>query len=206
MLKNYLNRLWQLLKNYFHKKDKKAIPHDFSDDETIIRAIFHPLFYTNRKGVTRNAFLPSPKSNDPVQRKRVSVYRKDYSSDNACKKAAVSIQMNNQSYIGFVAFISRQLNLINAMPDINVTAEMIYTPIGENNEYIETHNKVIFQEDSGVPMHAEINYSKEIEPDNPNTEHRKYADRLIEITKNSVYIDKNPSSLEWDQESIIYKE
>lgn len=204
MLITFLKKLWMHLIKCFHK-NQIEIPHNIDGNETIIRTIFHPLFFSTKKGVKYNAFLPNGRSEDLEQRKRVSVYRKDYSSDSACKNSAIAIKMKQQTYTGFVAFIAIHLLEINQMPDIKVEAEMLFSPINENNDYAVITNKKIYISGPGIPMHAEILYNKEIDPDEPNTAHRLYADKLVEITKNSVFIDKNPSEANWSQEEIRWK-
>ncbi len=186
-------------------KNRIEIPTHIDDNETIIRAIFHPIFVSSKKGLKFQAFLPG-KSDDAEQRKRVSVYRKNYSTDSACKNSAISIKMNQQSYYGFAAFMSKHISNINELAGMTVQAKMAFTPMDISNKYIEIQNNKIYTTDKGIPMHAEIVYNKEIELDNPNTGHRLYADKLIEITKNSVYKDIEPLLPNWHQEEIKWKE
>ncbi len=193
------------LKKCFPNKNKVEIPHNISEDETIIRAVFHPIFFSSKKGLKPQAFLPNPRTDDAEQRKRVSVYRKNYSTDSACKNSAVSIKMNQQSYVGFAAFIAMHISNINQLNEMTIQARVSFTPMDAANRYTELANKRIYTSDKGTPMHAEIMYNKEIEMDNPNTGHRLYADKLIEITKNSVYIDKEPLVANWHQEEIKWK-
>jgi hypothetical protein len=182
------------------------IPHQIAENETIIRAIFHPLFFSVSKRKIKNlAFLPNPNHSDLEQRKRVSVYRKNYSSENVCKNLAVAIKMNGQSYIGFAAFMAHNIKTINELPEIKIKAQLLYTPMNMQNRYISLKSKKFYVDDSGFPMHAEIVYDIALDMDNPNTGHRLYADKLVEIVKNSVYIDPHPEALDWFGEEINYK-
>lgn len=199
----FLKKFLQLLKKWFRKNE--VIPHDFDSNEIILRAVFRPLFFSLSKNKLKaQVFLPPSRQNDPEQRSRVSVFRKKYSNDSACKKHAMNIYMKDQSYAGFLSFLVDHLSIVNADATIAVKAKMIYTPIDENNKYRFVKGNIFYVSDPGAPMHAEIQYSKPVEVDNPNTDHRMFADALLELVEQSMHVDKHLGSTEWLQPEIVF--
>lgn len=200
----FLTKLLKLLKSCFRKD--KVIPHQIASHELMLRAIFSPLFFNFKKRKLNNkAFLPPTKSKDAEQLSLVSIFRRDYSSDSACKNSALSIKINQQSYIGFLSFFPEHISYVNALPGLSVTATVIYSPIDEQNNYRHpVSGNIFYTDDPGLPMHAEIKYSCPVELDNPNTGHRYYADTLLDIVKQSMHVDEHPNEKNWQQDKIHF--
>lgn len=204
MTRMFLGKFLRYLKKCFNK-NSLVIPHDITEEETILRVLFRPLFFSlSKKKLHFNSFLPSSKAIDIIQRSRVSVFRRDYSSDDNCKNSALSITINGQEYVGFLSFLAKHLSVTNDLPGMPVRAVLIYTPMDENNKYREVINKKFLITDRGFPMHAEIEYSKPLELDNPNTGHRMYADAMVKLVGHSYHLDKFPNDKNWRQEPISF--
>ncbi|TKC13153.1 hypothetical protein FA048_05940 [Pedobacter polaris] len=190
------------MKKCFNKN--AIIPYDIDPNELILRVLFKPLFFSASKNkIKYNSFLP-PHSIDIEQRSRVSVFRKDYSSDSNCKNSAVTIKMNNQEYVGFLSFLGIHLAKVNELPGISVKARLIYTPIDNKSNYRPLIGK-FYKFDEGLPMHAEISYDKPLELDNPNINHRKYAEAMVKEVGHSVHLDRFPNDINWNDEPISFK-
>ncbi len=199
-----LKKLLKRLKAFLHKN--QIIPHAFASDELIIRAIFAPLFFSiSKQKLNSKSFLPPIRNNDPEQLSLVSVFRRDYSTDDKCKDIAVQIKMHNQLYVGFLSFLPKHIQETNDTQGMLTKAEMVYSPIDKSNNYRRpVAGNTFYVTDAGLPMHAEIKFANPIEPDNPNTGHRLYAETLLEIVKQSMHVDKFPDQKGWLQHKIIF--
>lgn len=195
-------RFLQRLNDFWRTFKGTQIPLIIADDETILRALFHPdYFNSKKKSLAAEAFLPKAKSEDIEDRKRVSVLRRDYSTDSECKNSALMIR--KKKYIGFVAFIGTNLSIVNSF-GLGVTAALEYTPMDNKGNY--STRKKHFTGQSGVPMHAEVVYSSPLIAHIPNPAHRAYADHLASILQNSIHEDPNPDIKDWYGPALKYKD
>lgn len=185
------------LKNYLKKLMGKEIPLQMSNKELLVRGIVHPLFYSNSEdALKREAFLPPSNKND------VSLLRHSYTNDDFCKKHSKSLKIGTNEYCGLATFLHLHIFDLNKLKEIEITTEIKATPIdGENNYRTDSP---IYIDDLGLPMHADLIYALPIIKGEPQTKHRKYAQKLAKI---AYFIkDKNPSIEKWVSEKICWKE
>jgi hypothetical protein len=160
------------------------IPQIVSDDEILVRAIFHSLFYSKSdKKIKKEAFLPPP------QRVDVSTLRLSYTTRDFCKNHALSITIRNNTYIGLalikVAFIRNNKDIV----------DVISTYYDEFGKLVQREE--IYSNDKGLPMHADIlyNFTPTIEEPIP----QKIRVLANEIAKNATfYEDPYPSEKNWN--------
>jgi hypothetical protein len=174
----------------------KEIPLQMSEEELLVRGIVHPLFYSNSDdALKREAFLPPPNKND------VSLLRHRYTNDDFCKKHSKSLKIGDNKYCGLATFLHFHIFNLNKLEDIEITAEIKATPIDCKNNY--RTDTPIFIDDLGLPMHADLLYASPIIKGEPQTKHRKYAQKLSKI---AYFIkDVNPLSEKWENEKICWK-
>lgn len=158
-------------------------------EEILVRCLLHPLWVSGGK-MKFNAFLPPP------ERKDVSLLRLLYTDMNFCKKHAKGLKVGNSIYWGLGAFRAKHIEEVNKEDDVKINAQIICSPIDENNSYIKDISTVTTST-SGLPMHADLSYSEPIpEKGNPATEHRIYAQKLLKIS--SCLQDHDPESSIWN--------
>ena len=161
------------------------------EDELMVRAIVHPLFYSNSKSqVKREAFLPPPGKND------VSLLRKKYTTDDFCKKHGNSLQIRENTYCGLVVFVASCVALTNQVQELQ--AALKATPIDENNRHIR--GRTVFANENGLPMHADLMYEQNIEKGEVQTKFRSYANELLKFSR--YFHDSHPESDFWMEEEL----
>ena len=162
-----------------------------SEDEVMVRAIVHPFFYSNSKGVVkREAFLHPPGKND------VSLLRKKYATDDFCKKHGKSLQIRENTYCGLVVFRTACIKVINQLQGLQ--AETKATPMDENHEYIR--GRAVFVNEKGLPMHADLLYQQRIEKGEIQTKFRLYANELLKFSR--YFHDSHPESDFWMEKEL----
>ncbi|MGV3684385.1 MAG: hypothetical protein ACO1NS_02080 [Daejeonella sp.] len=182
------------MKNFVSSINREKIPIDISQDEIILRVLFDPSFYNKKKdSLTRKAFWPKATGDDEEQRRRVSVMRRQYSTDTDCKKSSRAIRMNGD-YVGFVSFMGVHIEHVNKLK-YGVTASLEFTPLDKKGNYI--HSKLAYVNQPGSPMHAELVYDFPLIPNDPNPSHRLFAEELATLLKDSVHLDPEPGSTSW---------
>lgn len=180
---NYIRALWS-----------KAIPRQIEDDELIVRGIVHPLFYSDSKRTLKEgAFLPPPGRCD------VSVLRRNYTSDNFCKNHASSLEITGNTYKGLATFLAKHVNDVRTQTTMTHDVSIRATPIDNNGNYTE---KKVFQFSLGLPMHADIEYERHIEPGEINTQYRKYARQLAKTAR--YFPDPTPNLRNWSGEPLSW--
>lgn len=194
---NYLLSWCRPLKNYLKKLMGKEIPLNMSNEELLVRGIVHPLFYSNSDdALKREAFLP------PSNKKDVSLLRHCYTNDDFCKKHSKSLKIGSNEYCGLATFLHLHIFDLNKLEEIEITTIIKASPIDNDNNY--RTDSPIYIDDLGLPMHADLLYEYPILKGEPQTKHRKYAQKLAKL---AYFIkDKNPSTVKWENEKICWKE
>ncbi len=174
-----------------------SIPRTIDDDETLLRCIVHPMFYSKSKeNMKREAFLPPPGKRD------VSLLRRDFTiDDSSCKHHCKSIKIGVSNYVGIAVFIARHVKEINDDEQTNISIELIATPLNPNKEMIPEQEE-IFMDTSGLPMHADMIYERPLQKGIPATEHRIVASMLLK--KATFYIEKFIESSTWDGSDLVW--
>lgn len=170
------------------------IPERFDDHENIVRGIFHPLQYSEKKGLKDPSFLPPPNGCT------VSVIRGDYVSGNDhCKQKASEASIPDNKFYGMAIFIRENIDQI--IEDLNIDRDtdhyfyLLWTPLdSDSTEY--SKDKPIYTNSEGNPFHADLVYTTNPHQGEVKTNLRKLARQLIK--KAVLYIDENPDSNTWD--------
>ncbi len=175
----------------------QPIPRTIDENETILRCLVHPMFYSrSKKAMKREAFLPPPNKKD------VSVLRRDYTSDDSfCKNHCKTIKIGVSTYIGIAVFLARHIREINNDEQTTIPMELKPTPLNPENELVSGY-KEIFMDTPGLPMHADIIYERPLHKGMPATEHRIVANMLLK--KTTLYIDKFIESNTWDGLELVW--
>lgn len=173
-----------------------SIEQTISDDEVLVRGLVHPLFAKANK-MDRNALLP------PAEKCDVSVLRLNYTNLNFCKKHTKALKIGICNYWGLGAFKNIHLSMVNSLKDIELRADVVYSPIDEKNNYINDISQITTC-NLGLPMHADLRYSEPVpQKGTPATKHRKYAQELLKLS--TFLEDKEPLSEAWNMGNLIFK-
>ncbi len=175
----------------------REIPLEIAPNELLVRGIITPLFYSQSKNVLkREAFLPPPDKQD------VSLLRRFYSDDNFCKNHAAALVVNQQEYCGLATFYSHHVADLNKLFVQDVRAEIRASPIDNAGNYVT--DKRVFQNDSGLPMHADLIYPSPIKKGEVQTKYREYASKLVKIA--NYFKDPNPKIAGWEGDILSWND
>ena len=192
---NCLLNWFPFLRSYTAKEIKKEIPFEISDDELLVRAIGHYMFFSiNDKELKREAFLP------PANRADVSLLRRKYTTDEFCKKHAKSINMKGYIYCGLATFLFSEVAKINALPHVKVRPKVVGSPIDENGQYIT--QPPVFENAVGIPMHADIIYPEPVQKGKVMTEYRQFAQEMLK-GRVTFLEDPNPAEEVWSGDPLL---
>lgn len=177
---------------------RQVVSRTVKDEEIIVRGLVDPLFWShNKKKFKKEAFMPPPNSND------VSVLRLIYTDDHACKRHASSLQIPNNVYVGLAVVLSKDIRSVNnAIPNNEVGVDVVCTPLDIENKVVPK-NKVVYKEDQGLPMHADILYSEanvREEVGNPREKIGQISMAISKFAKGEN--DPDPSSNDWKGPSL----
>lgn len=128
-------------------------------DEICVRCLTTPMHYDSKKNkLNIITFLP------PKNTSSVSLLRLKYTTNEFCESHGRNLNAGKNTYIG-LAYITPQilnkaLESFYSEYEINdIAAKIEGTPINENGEY-RTDLDNVFSDDLGLPMHADLIYSK----------------------------------------------
>ncbi len=166
-LKNYLNSL-----PFFNKKETLLIPHEFSDNEKIIRAIFSPInLNKDQTKLKANAFKP------PSGLDEISVSRLSYTTPDFCKNHG----RNNQNIDADREFFG--LSVLSVEEINECKCNIVYSPNEENKSHSDI--KIGYKPIKGVQLPAE---------------YQKKVNDLTKTAR--LYKDNNPNSKNWEGEIL----
>lgn len=153
---------------FFSKnKNVEKLPHEFSEDEKIVRSIFSPInLKKDGTGLKPNAFRP------PAGIDEVSVNRLSYTNTDFCKRHGKSIENPSarRSFFGLALLYVNQI--------LSTGSEIKYTPKSDNIYHADI--KIGFIPVKGQPLPPEF---------------QKKVKELTE--KSKLFRDNNPSSNSW---------
>ena len=149
-------------------------------EEICVRCLTTPMHYKNGK-LQQIAFLPPSKKTD------VSLLRLKFTTLEHCVNHGETLSTNRNSYIG-LAFISPEIlakaleSYYNDYEHSDISAIILGTPIDENKQY-RTDIDNVYTDDPGLPMHADLTYNRENDPDvgEVRTHLRIIAQKIIEL-------------------------
>lgn len=187
-----MNFFISLIKSHFPKK----IPLSIDDNEIVLRACFHPFTYSDKdKKPKREAFLPNKKQPEAG----ISVFRLKYTNFNFCKKMSHLQTNENKKFRGYSSITQKILNNLN-ISELPVTANIVASPMDAKGRY--SNRKNVYVGARGLPMHADIFYSADIELNEANTDLRMYANALLKHVDFRFYNDPLPNLTEWYTSNI----
>jgi hypothetical protein len=188
---------WTQLRNFIKRLLHLEIPFVVSNEETLVRGIVHPLFYSpNKKVLKREAFLPPP------DKREVSLLRRLYTNDNFCKNHSASLSIANNEYCGLATFRACHINQINEETDPEARTEIKATPLNKDNKPIS--RPPVFVNDPGLPMHADLLYQVPFVKGEVYTSYRAYASKLVKLA--NYFNDPSPGTQNWKGEKLSWKE
>jgi hypothetical protein len=162
----------------------------------LVRAIVHPLYYSNTKNsLKREAFLP------PANEVEVSLLRLYYTNANFCKNHSAKLNINNQQYCGLSTLNLTQIETLNNDVTLNTNVQLKGTPLDENNNY--RIQPPIFTIDSGLPMHAGLIYNTPLSPGTVQTNYRQFASKLAKMA--TYFGDPSPKVKNWKGDKLVCK-
>jgi hypothetical protein len=163
-------------------------------NELLVRTVKYPRHF-KRERIYRSLFLPSANGKD------VSTYRNRYAPFDKCKQTAFSLSNEKHKYWGLASFLVNHIDIINEK-DFGVKAIIVGSPMDENRNYIL--ERLVRIDESGQPFHADLSYGEayRVEPDEPSTPHREYANALLEMAK--ICQDPEPESDYWAGETLLF--
>lgn len=166
-----------------------------AENEVLVRCLLHP-FFANGNKMDRNALLPPP------ERRDVSTLRLFYTNLDFCKKHAKSLKIGDSTYWGLGFFLNEHIISVNKSSEVEIQANIISTPIDENNQYIIDISNIT-SDIPGLPMHADLIYDEPAPPRGTvSTKHRKYAQELLKLSKHIK--DAAPDSISWEMGNISF--
>lgn len=181
--------------NCIRRRSRREIPLEIQVDELLIRAIVHPMFYSNtKKKIKGEAFLPPADKND------VSVLRRHYTNDDFCKRHSASLNLTGQAYVGMATLLARHVYETEAVAKIGVGIKA--TPLDETGNYIQP--PVAFVNQPGLPMHADILYASPMAKGEVYTQFRKFANELAKIA--NMFLDEFPQNPGWRGKPLTWEE
>jgi hypothetical protein len=206
---NWLRQLiLSIVRRYFSEKitvDKTAIDLNIAPNEVLVRGIIAPIWASNsKKELKANAFLPPPPRNEK-ESSCVSLNRLRYCSANFCKNHTKKLQIKGNEYVG-LAILNQQIiqELNEELEKLNF-AFIVASPIDNQNEYINTTLTIVYAEDAGAPMHADLTYSMPYSKNqlhSPAIDHLQYAKKLIKKVK--YFTDSDVTSEQWIDEDLQF--
>lgn len=151
-------------------------------DELCVRCLTTPMHYDiKKKKLNAITFLP------PTNSTSVSLLREKYTTKEFCEAHGRNLNIGKNSYIG-LAFITPELlrsaleTYYSNYEDADITAKIEGTPMDENKVYrCDLDN--IYSDDPGLPMHADLIYSKENNPEagEVKTHLRMIAQTIVDL-------------------------
>lgn len=172
---------------------RQVVSRSVEDEEIIVRGLVAPLLWSqNKKRFKKEAFMPPPNSND------VSVLRLSYTDDNFCKRHASSLQIPNNVYVGLAVVLPKYIRNVNkSIPNNEVEVNVVSTPIDEENKVVPL-DVVVYTNDKGLPMHADILYSEANKKEEIGNPREKIGQISMAISKSAKgENDPDPDSDTW---------
>ena len=119
------------------------IPEVISDNEKLLRVLFHPIFVTKDGQKVKPKAFRSPHSKDEV-----SVTRLHYSIPDICKRQALTMRRSKDTYFGFA--------IINTIEVRELDANVIYSPSKKNIAHADI--KIGYVSEKGQPLPARYSF------------------------------------------------
>jgi hypothetical protein len=162
----------------------KNIPSEIGQEERIIRTIFHPANFNEKKGTLKSNFMKPPANeideDDPtIMSNKLSVTRYDYAGINFCRSHAHAHQKEpRRHYWGFARFVVGTLEMARMINGQSKKCKVEYKPVDDN------------------PAHANINMGFRLQPGEPlDSETNEYIKQLADSAE--VLQDPDPASDSW---------
>lgn len=160
------------------------IPSKIDVSERIMRTIFHPANFNEKKGTLKSNFMRPPASeldedNHTFLSNKLSVTRYDYSGIDFCRRHARAHQKEpRRNYWGFGRFVVGALVAARQVSSRDMTCTVEYKPADDN------------------PAHANINLGFRLLPGEPlDSETNEYIKQLAESAE--ILQDPDPTSERW---------
>lgn len=120
------------------------IPDIISDDEKLLRIIFHPIYVTkDEKSVNSKAFRSSHSTDE------VSVTRIFYSTSDICKKQALKMRRANDTYYGFAIIDTSEVRELGAY--------IFYSPTKNNKAHADIKIGYVCKKGEPLPQRYSFN-------------------------------------------------
>jgi hypothetical protein len=170
------------------------IPASIASEEVLVRGIFRPLFYSSKK-LKPLAFMPARDKAD------VSLLRLSYTNADFCKQHTSTIQVNDSEYSGLAVIVAKavaEANLIVAEKDLSVA--VLSTPLRVDKSVRDIAEEIM-SDDEGLPMHADLVYSKPVKRGEANAEIQLAARHLL--AQAVYYADPDIPNANWKGPELL---
>lgn len=160
------------------------VENNINSHEECIRCLIHPRCFSNGKHkIKRDAFFPPPGCND------VSLLRLEYTDISFCRKHGKHLSKPGNAYVGLSSVTQAIIDKCLAEyrkenVEKPISAVIVFAPMLNDSDYADK-NKIIYKEDGGLPMHADLHYNISGLSDNDGLQSRirNFANILIKKIK-----------------------
>jgi len=134
----------------------EIVAREIAVEEPCFRCLIHPMGYSDRRGIQRDAFVPREDGN-------VSLLRARYTTEEFCMSHGRCLGGDSFRGLAVVSqsiIDSRYEQWCKAYPEsVNDFEKPVikYSPIDENNKY-RSLSVEVYTTDKGLPMHADMHY------------------------------------------------
>jgi len=178
--------------------DEHEVPRVVDSQEIIVRTVKNPNHVDSKGKLRDNLFMPSG------AHKEISVLRLLYTTPDFCKKHSHKIlnQERGESFHGLGIIYAKTIRAIGERIGIPDAADVLGTPLDENNEYIG-EGIPVYVTDPGNPAHADIIFTcPPPESGVPSNPIKKVAK---EILRNShIKVDRDVTNAEiWTSDELV---
>lgn len=161
----------------------RVIPQEVGVDERIIRTIFHPANFNEKKGKLKPNFMKPPAEPDEedntITSNKLSTTRYDYAGLEFCRAHARNHQSEpRRHYWGFGRFVVSQLTAPRMIEGQAYTCAVQHKPVDDNPAHANIN--LGFRTPVGVPLDGQL---------------QEYIKQLADSAE--VLQDPDPSSKEW---------
>lgn len=179
-LRDWLNSYLTCVKVYL---GRSVIPREVGEEERLMRTIFHPANFNEKKGTLKSNFMKPPAEPDEedstITSNKLSTTRYDYAGMRFCRDHAQSHQCEpRRHYWGFGRFVVNELKAPRLIDNREYTCLVQCRPVEDNPAHANIN--LGFRTEVGVPLDGQV---------------QEYIKQLADSAE--IWQDPDPTSEEW---------
>ena len=165
-----------------------VIPREVGGEERLMRTIFHPANFNEKKGTLKSNFMKPPAEPDEedstITSNKLSTTRYDYAGMRFCRAHAYNHQSEpRRHYWGFGRFVVNELKTPRLIDNQAYTCLVQYRPVEDNPAHANIN--LGFRTTVGVPLDGQV---------------QEYIKQLADSAE--IWQDPDPTSEEWKGKAI----